>query len=421
MTDLFPQTIDFEPTRSAGLERLKCFVPSAGAKYQNERNFDYGPQDRSNVSALSPWIRHRLVTEEEVCAKILDQFALSSAEKFIQEVMWRTYWKGWLELHTSAFDMYQTDLQAAIEVAEANGAIRRDYNAATSGDTGIDCFDAWAKELVETGYLHNHARMWFASIWIFTLQLNWTLGADFFYRHLLDGDAASNTLSWRWIAGLQTLGKHYVARASNISKFTDGRFNPKGLNENTEALPGEPHGKPAMLEVSDPLPAKKNAFLLFTEDECRAEEIHFGTNDIIAGAAWNLSENRSSLKLGDKANKFTHGALEDALKRASTHFNCNFTAYKSGSAIEDIVQHIAPSGADIVISPYTPAGHARPFIRQLAARLRREKIDFFEVRRNWDNRAWPYATKGFFAFKEKIPQLLTDTGFEIKGKKRQVA
>jgi len=89
--------------------------------------------------------------------------------------------------------------------------------------------------------------------------------------------------------------------------------------------------------------------------------------------------------------------------------------------MEDIVQHIAPSGADIVISPYTPAGHARPFIRQLAARLRREKIDFLEVRRNWDNRAWPYATKGFFAFKEKIPQLLTDTGFEIKGKKRQVA
>jgi deoxyribodipyrimidine photo-lyase len=65
------------------------------------------------------------------------------------------------------------------------------------------------QELVETGYLHNHARMWFASIWIFTLRLPWELGADFFLRHLLDGDAASNTLSWRWVAGLHTKGKHY--------------------------------------------------------------------------------------------------------------------------------------------------------------------------------------------------------------------
>ncbi|MEO1748971.1 MAG: FAD-binding domain-containing protein, partial [Pseudomonadota bacterium] len=289
MTDLFPQSIDFEPTRRAGLARLKYFLPSVGAKYRNERNHDYGPANRSNVSALSPWIRHRLITEEEVCAGVLEHFALSSTEKFVQEVMWRTYWKGWLELRPSAFDIYQADLETALEVAQANGAIRRDYNAAVQGNTGIDCFDAWAKELVETGYLHNHARMWFASIWIFTLQLNWTLGADFFYRHLLDGDPASNTLSWRWVAGLQTLGKNYVARASNIRKFTDGRFNPTGLNENAEALPGEPHGKPSLLEPMRPLPSNQKAYLLFNEDECHAEQLNYGTNQIVAGASWNLS------------------------------------------------------------------------------------------------------------------------------------
>ena len=84
--------------------------------------------------------------------------------------------------------------------------------------------DAWTSELIDTGYLHNHARMWYASIWIHTLKLPWTLGAEFFLKHLLDGDVASNTLSWRWVAGLHTLGKFYLAQNSNICKFTAGRL-----------------------------------------------------------------------------------------------------------------------------------------------------------------------------------------------------
>ncbi|MEO0544276.1 MAG: FAD-binding domain-containing protein [Pseudomonadota bacterium] len=421
MPDLFPQTVDFTPTRKAGLERLKTFIPSVGAKYRNERNFDYGPNDRSNVSALSPWIRHRLITEEEVCATVLDQYALSSTEKFIQEVMWRTYWKGWLELRPSAFDIYQADLETALDVAEANGAIRRDYHAAIEGNTGIDCFDGWAKELVETGYLHNHARMWFASIWIFTLQLNWALGADFFYRHLLDGDAASNTLSWRWVAGLQTLGKNYIARASNIRKFTNGRFSPAGLNETAQALPGEPHGKPGQLEPSRPLPSNKKAYFIFAEDDCRPEQLPLGTNEVIGGASWNLSENRSDLALGDVVASFTRGALDDANSRCSAYFGSTFSSHTGALAIDDIVQEVVLSDAQMVVAPYSPVGHARPFMMQLAANFRRNNIDFFELRRDWDTRAWPNATKGFFPFKEKIPSLLLDAGFDIKGKQKRVA
>ena len=77
--------------------------------------------------------------------------------------------------------------------------------------------------------------MWFASIWIFTLNLPWQKGAEFFMKHLYDGDAASNTLSWRWVAGLQTKGKHYVAQSWNISKFTNNKYKNVKLNEN--ALP----------------------------------------------------------------------------------------------------------------------------------------------------------------------------------------
>ena len=75
--------------------------------------------------------------------------------------------------------------------------------------------------------MHNHARLWFASIWIFTLKLPWELGAAFFLEHLHDGDPASNTLSWRWVAGLHTKGKNYVASADNIEKFTDGKVTGK--------------------------------------------------------------------------------------------------------------------------------------------------------------------------------------------------
>ena len=138
------------------------------------------------------------------------------------------YFKGWLEQHPTVWTAYRDDVaNLVVHLCDHEGLAQR-YEWAVSGQTGISCFDAWAAELVETGYLHNHSRMWFASIWIFTLKLPWQLGADFFYRHLIDGDPASNTLSWRWVGGLHTRGKTYLARPSNIEKYTEGRFAPYG-------------------------------------------------------------------------------------------------------------------------------------------------------------------------------------------------
>jgi len=217
-----------EPTRGAALARLDAFIARAGRDYARTRNFDFGPERRDNVSMLSPWLRHRLVLEEEVIARTLARHTLSAAEKFVQEIVWRTYFKGFLEQRPSIWRAYRRDVAALAERLEAEPRRRADYDAAVEGRTGIDCFDAWAGELLDTGYLHNHARMWFASIWIFTLRLPWQLGADFFLRHLLDGDPASNTLGWRWVGGLHTRGKTYLARADNIAKYTEGRFNPVG-------------------------------------------------------------------------------------------------------------------------------------------------------------------------------------------------
>ena len=202
MNDLFPEQLaDALPAldRTSGLSRLEAFVSKAGGSYAKGRNYDLGPGHHHLVSCLSGHLRRRLMTEAEVIDAVLSRHSFVAAEKFITEVYWRTYFKGWLEMRPSVWRQWLSDLARLPRSA--------DLEKACSGQTGIDCFDAWADELTSTGYLHNHARMWFASIWIFTLRLPWQQGAEFFMAHLRDGDPASNTLGWRWVAGLQTRGR----------------------------------------------------------------------------------------------------------------------------------------------------------------------------------------------------------------------
>ena len=199
----------FPPNRESALSRLEEFLPKAGKQYAEKRNYDFGSDNRDNVSMLSPYLSHRLLTEREVVEAVLSKYKPKEAESFIQEVVWRTYWKGWLEGRPSVYSAW---LRLLVE-DRRRWPEREDFQKAVAGETGIEPFDHWVRELKDSGYLHNHARMWFASIWIFTLKLPWSLGAAFFMEHLLDGDVASNTLSWRWVAGLQTKGKHYVATA----------------------------------------------------------------------------------------------------------------------------------------------------------------------------------------------------------------
>ena len=148
----------FTPTRSAALNRLEAFLPNTGRNYAIRRNND----DITGVSALSPYIRHRIITEAEVLRAVLDRHDAAEAGKFVQEVFWRTYWKGWLELRPTVWNDYRTELQAALNRVQTESGLRQQSEAACKGGTGIDCFDLWARELARTGYLHNHARMWFA-------------------------------------------------------------------------------------------------------------------------------------------------------------------------------------------------------------------------------------------------------------------
>ena len=244
-------------------------MPRAGRDYAAGRNSDPGPDQQGAVSRLSPYLRYRMISEHEVVHAVLQQHSLAAADKFVAEVLWRTYWKGWLELRPSVWARFLAERDR--QRAEFN-----DHAAladAESGNTGIAGFDDWARELVATGYLHNHARMWFASIWIFTLRLPWALGADFFLRHLADADAASNTLSWRWVAGLQTAGKTYLATADNIARYTEGRFSPNGLASEAAPLTEPPLDKAGSLPTFTPHDPAQPALLLVTHDDLSPETL----------------------------------------------------------------------------------------------------------------------------------------------------
>ena len=186
------------------------------------------------------------------------------------------------------------------------------YTQAMAGETGIDCFDAWADELVRTGYLHNHARMWFASIWIFTLQLPWTLGADFFLRHLIDGDPASNTLAWRWVAGIQTKGRPYIARASNIAKFTNQKFFPVHQLATKVVSKMDPldHLQRPLQDVAHVEDIPSDFLLLVTEDDMQiADELPYPPIATIGALA---TEGRSPMVIGEIAKQFAANALRVA-------------------------------------------------------------------------------------------------------------
>ena len=172
--------MNFETTRAKAVENLENFVEKGLSEYSRSRNFDYGPEKRNNVSCLSPYITHGVLDEIEIIKKSLSKFSFSKNEKFIQEVLWRTYWKGWLELRPSVWSDY------IISLNSLRGKYKEDpnYLKEIEGTTNIECFDEWVKELKTYNYLHNHTRMWFASIWIFTLNLPWQLGAEFFLKHL---------------------------------------------------------------------------------------------------------------------------------------------------------------------------------------------------------------------------------------------
>ena len=376
--------MNFPISRKNALKKLDDFIENNILDYTKSRNFDFGIQNRKNTSCLSPYVSHGIISETEIINKVLKKHLFNKTEKFIQEVLWRIYWRGWLELRPMVWNDYLIKLKVLNEEYKTN----KNYLNAIKGETNIQCFNDWVNELKETNYLHNHTRMWFASIWIFTLELPWELGAEFFLKHLYDGDSASNTLGWRWVAGIQTPGKHYVASEWNIKKFTNNRYEKIRLNEN--AIPIK-NNKTYSISNKDFINPKidDGKILLIFDNNLSFEFSDFRDKKFKKILIVNSNEDRQ-ISLSDNIVKFKESLFQDQLDRLKKFsIDCEVIKIKDIKKINENIYALYPSvgeNLDFVVSN------------------KLQNIQF--LYRKIDQFSWKYCTKGFFNFKNYIPQII---------------
>jgi deoxyribodipyrimidine photo-lyase len=217
-----PET--FAPSLAAAQARIAAVRPAAYARTRNALD--------GAVTGLSPYITHGFVTLTDVLAGVTARHPLDMQHKFVFELGWRAYFRhvwqhrgeGILRsLHEGLLpdDAYAGELPAEIRTA----------------CTGLPVVDEAVRTLYTTGMLHNHARMWLASYVVHVRKLHWRAGADWLYGHLLDGDLASNHLSWQWVAGTGSR-KPYLFNADNVARYAPASWHSPGsvIDTSYEAL-----------------------------------------------------------------------------------------------------------------------------------------------------------------------------------------
>jgi deoxyribodipyrimidine photo-lyase len=215
LRDLFPNKLEIDDSVSyiqGGLDKAERKLDNIKpASYCKNRNFING-----DVTRLSPYIRHGVLTLKEVLNKALEKEPdFSKIEKFIQELAWRDFWqriyqddpnKIWNNIEDYKTGYHEDDYKDKIDDDIANG------------ETGVAVIDTFLQELIKTGYIHNHGRMYLASYICHFRRIKWQTGAKFFLTHLLDGDPASNNLSFQWVASTFS-NKPYIFNLENAQKY----------------------------------------------------------------------------------------------------------------------------------------------------------------------------------------------------------
>ena len=370
----------FPTNKNNLLKHLKDFSQNEIVNYSSKRNYDLGTP-HNNVSKLSPFLKRRFISEEEVLRIVLKNNEMKNIQKFIDEVFWRTYWRGWLETHPWVYSNYKSNKEDVI----------------IPHKTGIECFDHWVEELIDTGYLHNHSRMWFASIWIFTLGFSWQSGAKFFEDNLLDFCPASNTLSWRWVAGIQTIGKPYIARAENVKEFTKSRFYPKNqlkenLNLNFENLS---NGKALKFNGTKFQPSgnEENIGLLLNKNDLSINQ-YFDEKSIKYSSC--LYVKKHGKKLIDNFQNSLH--LDICNNVDDIILTNNF---------EQIYEWLKDKKIKNLVIPYETIGNEIFTNKNFLNKLDSLNVNYKFHLRDWEYNAFPHCTKGFFNFKKMISEIIT--------------
>jgi deoxyribodipyrimidine photo-lyase len=377
--------MSFKGSRVEAIEELNQFIENNLVEYSKLRNFDFGPQKRNNTSCLSPYITHGLINEVEIINKSLKRFSFAKNEKFIQEVLWRVYWKGWLELRPNVW----TDYLSELKIIKKNFKDNKDYLDTIEGKTNIECFNEWINELKKFNYLHNHTRMWFASIWIFTLNLPWQLGAEFFMEHLFDGDAASNTLGWKWVAGIQTQGKNYLATEWNIKKFTNNRFQNIKINEEAEPKISKKSYSTIKRSFTNPHLLEDKILLIF-DNNLSLESTNFNEHNFKKILIVSNTNESREIQLSENTLNFKTLLINDQLKRLK----------EKSVTVEVIKIDELKNIKEPVYALYPTIGENLDYIK--SNQLKNIQFLYREI----DQFSWQFCNKGFFNFKNYIPKII---------------
>jgi deoxyribodipyrimidine photo-lyase len=212
MDETFAPT--FAPTLGAAQARIAAVRPAAYARTRNALD--------GAVSSLSPYITHGFVTLAEVLAGVAARRALDVQHKFVFELGWRAYFRHVWQHRGEGI------LRSLHEGPLPDGAYARELPVdIRQGRTGVPVVDEAVRTLYATGTLHNHARIWLASYVVHVRHVHWRAGADWLYGHLLDGDLASNHLSWQWVAGTGS-SKPYLFNADNVARYAPAAWHSPG-------------------------------------------------------------------------------------------------------------------------------------------------------------------------------------------------
>ena len=363
--------------------RWDKFLKTKISNYKKFRNYDFGPNSENFVSKLSPFVSHRVIFEYQILIDIHNYVKgkeYIKVDKFIEEIYWRIYWKGYLENKPCIWNDF---LNIKIDAYD-----KELYERALKAKTELSFFNSWINELKEFNYLHNHTRMWFASTWIFNLGLPWHLGARLFFRYLYDGDAASNLLSWRWVAGLQTKGKKYIFTPQNLNKYSNNRFFVDNIS-NKQINLEDKFEKVFDNSIFESDMKKKSDYLILFEND-----LHFQTlKDFIKNykkVFLIILDNKDrQIMVSNEVTKFK--------KNLASEFVRKFSNIELISSSDIFIKLKNINQLDLI---YPSIGDNNDFINRFRI-ISKKKIN--NLVRNQDLYSWQFAKKGFFKFKENIP------------------
>ena len=389
----------FTSSISEAENKLISFLPNTGSYYERKRNYSVDFETNKNTtSLLSPYIRYRAISEENILKQVLQIHGPIKAEKYIQEIFWRTYWKGWLEHRPEVYTDYIIEKNKLYDEFKN----KKYYLNAVNANTNLSFFNNWVSDLKNNGYLHNHIRMWFSSIWIFTLKLPWQLGADFFMQNLLDGDTASNLLSWRWCAGIQTKGKNYIARKENIEKYSNIKFKDnEHLNETAEPLFENKDYKITELETFEISNPNDISYIIIPTDEINIlKDLNLNNCNAFGGyPKEDYNDHHFSNNILNHIKNLVLSCYKDDIFYRNTTITTSFDNY-----YKNLDKWIIKNNIKTIYLPYVTQGNWKKIYKKIINKY--PNINFIKFNRDYDINSWIYSKKGYFKFKQNIPQII---------------